>query len=410
MRFTDTPSVPARQRWSVLARAVALGVLGAALAVAAAGCGATPSTFRLDPVSSSGANPFTPPFGTDQTGTTPPPHHGGTISASTVGLFGGTQHASSCNPAQMVAFLQAHQDKAAAWAGVLGITPAAIPSFVNGLTPVILRSDTFVTNHGFVDGHATTVPAVLQAGTAVLVNQFGTPVTKCFCGNPLTPPPGHGHARFTGSTWPTFTSSSVTVIQASTVVINQFILVQPDTGTAFDRPRGTDGTDDRPAPPLPSPSGTGPSTSGSAGATSASWVVANCFADHGTGHLVLRGTVLVRNNDAAGSHSYQVTVAFGPSNPRYGETSTAVDNVAAGTTGTGEASTSDVASAATALTDGPIPCEITHIVDENQASPSRGATIPPPTPVPPSSSPSTPSTSASPSGTMTTASPSASPS
>jgi hypothetical protein len=45
---------------------------------------------------------------------------------------------------------------------------------------VLLRSDTVVTNHGFANGCSTTIPAVLQAGTAVLVDDKGVPVTKCY--------------------------------------------------------------------------------------------------------------------------------------------------------------------------------------------------------------------------------------
>lgn len=83
----------------------------------------------------------------------------------------------------MVAFLQANPQKASAWSGVLGITPGDIPAYVAGLTPLILRSDTAVTNHGFRDGKATNVHSVLQAGTAVLVDKYGVPRVRCHCGN-----------------------------------------------------------------------------------------------------------------------------------------------------------------------------------------------------------------------------------
>ena len=67
-------------------------------------------------------------------------------------------------------------------------TPAGIGAYVDSLTPVVLTDDTLVTNHGYRDGHATTLPAVLQAGTAVMVDTLGVPRVKCNCGNPLTPP------------------------------------------------------------------------------------------------------------------------------------------------------------------------------------------------------------------------------
>ena len=47
-------------------------------------------------------------------------------------------------------------------------TASEIPAFVDDLTPVLLRADTRVTNHGFVDGTANQIPAVLQAGLEAL--------------------------------------------------------------------------------------------------------------------------------------------------------------------------------------------------------------------------------------------------
>ena len=71
---------------------------------------------------------------------------------------------------------------------MLGIDPADIATYVGTLTPMQLRADTRVTNHGFVDGHATSLQSVLQAGTAVLVDDHGRPRVKCGCGNPLLDP------------------------------------------------------------------------------------------------------------------------------------------------------------------------------------------------------------------------------
>jgi hypothetical protein len=217
----------------------------------------------LQPVSSTGADPFMPPAGTNSTNVTPPPNTGGTVSGSAVGLFGGTLNQSTCDAGKMIAFLQAHPDKAAAWATVLGIQTGDIPKFIGELTPAILRSDTFVINHGFANGHATDVPSVLQAGTAVLVNAFGFPVTRCFCGNPLTKPTVFIHINFTGPRWTTFSTTNITVIQSTTVVVNQFTMVEPTTNVSFDRPRGTDGQQDtnvtQPSTTGPPPIGPAPS-------------------------------------------------------------------------------------------------------------------------------------------------------
>jgi hypothetical protein len=123
------------------------------------------------------------------------------------------ENVSTCNPQAMVAFLQQDPDKAVAWAGVMGISPADIPAFVGGLTSVVLRSDTMVANHGFENGHATIIAAVLLAGTGVLVDQRGLPVVKCFCGNPLTLPIAFQRATFVGTSWPNFATTTITFIQ-----------------------------------------------------------------------------------------------------------------------------------------------------------------------------------------------------
>jgi hypothetical protein len=164
----------------------------------------------------------------------------------------------ACDPKQMVTFLQQHPDKAAAWSAVLGIRPDAIPDYVGGLTPVILRSDTYVTNHGFNAGRPTTIPAVLQAGTAVLVDSKGVPVTKCYCGNPLTAPVEHRRRQYVGATWSGFSASRITVIRAARTEIKIFTLVDPTTNQMFDRPSGTTGGRDQDSNAQRAPGGTDP--------------------------------------------------------------------------------------------------------------------------------------------------------
>ena len=111
---------------------------------------------------------------------------------------------------------------------------------------MVLRSDTYVTNHGWSDGSVTSWPAVLQAGTAVLVDPYGNPVTRCFCGNPLTAPQSFTSVAYVGPRWTSFTSNSVTIInQQTTTVTNHYTIIDVHTGRGHDRPRGTDGERDR---------------------------------------------------------------------------------------------------------------------------------------------------------------------
>jgi serine/threonine protein kinase len=243
---------------------VAAGIAGWFFAAGAPNQAAA-TVVRTEPVLTAGENPFMPPVGKDQSNVTPPPKSRGTFAGNTPGLYGGSGDNAICDPKAMVAFLQEHPDKADAWAGVLGITAAEIPNYVAGLTPVILRSDTAVTNHGFVDGRATTVNSVLQAGTAVMVDSYGVPRVRCYCGNPLTPAVATASPTYVGPTWPTFSSSSVTFIEQVNVVINEFVVVEVLTNRILAQPRGSSGTPERPlrevsAPPESSGSGTSPQT------------------------------------------------------------------------------------------------------------------------------------------------------
>ena len=124
---------------------------------------------------------------TEQVGT---PLAGRVAQGGEPALYGGSRDTQVCDVETLVAFLTdpANQAKADAWSDVLGVEPAGIPDYVAGLTAVRLRYDTRVTNHGFRDGEANAFQSLLEAGTAVLVDNTGVPRVKCNCGNPLAEP------------------------------------------------------------------------------------------------------------------------------------------------------------------------------------------------------------------------------
>jgi hypothetical protein len=95
-----------------------------------------------------------------------------------------------CDREKLIKLLLANPDRLRAWANALGIdaTPKAVADYIRKLRPVTLTRDTQVTNHSFLDGDAQPYQAILQKGTAVLVDQTGKPVTRCRCGNPLSEP------------------------------------------------------------------------------------------------------------------------------------------------------------------------------------------------------------------------------
>jgi hypothetical protein len=208
-----------------------------------------PSEVLASPISTAGANPFTPKVGKDKGGLKPPAAaastSGGPVRyvASLPGLYGGTRNYKTCDAHQLVAFLGQNPAKAAAWASTLGISTTGIPHYVYGLTPVLLRTDTRVTNHGYVNGVADPIQSVLEAGTAVFVNRYGEPVVKCYCGNPLTPPELLSAPVYTGPLWASFTTINITIIQQSPTPINTYTLYDPNTGTEFKRTSGLHGHD-----------------------------------------------------------------------------------------------------------------------------------------------------------------------
>jgi len=252
------------------AQAVALGLavallIGAVVAALASGGGSSSASSSAkkevftEPISTS-RNPFSPPAGNDYP-RMPAVHPQGvsTQTGGQPGLYGGTMQTASCDKQQLVAYLQSNPDKASAWASTLGIEVSQISTYVSSLTGVLLRSDTRVTNHGYINGHATSFQTVLQAGTAVLVDDKGEPVTKCYCGNPLTPPIAYPPVYY-GPKWEGFNPASLTVVVKNTTIIDTFTLVDPATGQPITRRAG--GTQDTPSPPA-SPSGSTPPLTGS---------------------------------------------------------------------------------------------------------------------------------------------------
>jgi hypothetical protein len=88
---------------------------------------------------------------------------GGPVSynASLLGLYGGTRNYKTRDANKLIAFLEQNPSKAAAWASTLAIQTTQIKQYVEKLTPVLLPTDTRVTNHGFVNGVADPIQSVL---------------------------------------------------------------------------------------------------------------------------------------------------------------------------------------------------------------------------------------------------------
>lgn len=172
------------------------------------------------------------------------------VDGAAPGLYGGTRKVASCDVEKQISTLRAAPDKNRAFASAQDIEPSAVPDYLRSLTPVQLRMDTRVTNHGFRDGKATPYQAVLQAGTAVLVDDRGVPRVRCACGNPLLPPVAQENPRQTGKAWPGYRASDVVVVQPASKPVDEFVMVDPANGDWFTRPAGdTGGKDEKTDPP-----------------------------------------------------------------------------------------------------------------------------------------------------------------
>lgn len=110
------------------------------------------------------------------------------------GLYGGTEE-NTCDPERLISFLIANPEIGEAWAAVQGIPFSEIPSYIRSLEIRVLAEPVNVLNHGYdpVSGAAYEIDAVLDAGTAVLVDENGDIRTRCYCGNPIKPKPPTGH-------------------------------------------------------------------------------------------------------------------------------------------------------------------------------------------------------------------------
>lgn len=160
-------------------------------------------------------------------------------SGTTPGLYGGSNDEAVCDAGTLVAFLEDHPDEATAWASVQGIGPDGIADYVAGLTSVVLTTDTLVVNHGFANGQATPRDAVLQAGTAVMVDDTGVPRVKCGCGNPLLPPNSGSVdlGNVTGA-WDGFDAGQVAVVDPGQTA-ESLEVVDVETGDTITQPIGS---------------------------------------------------------------------------------------------------------------------------------------------------------------------------
>ncbi|MFG3409136.1 DUF6777 domain-containing protein [Streptomyces sp. NPDC048142] len=250
-------------------RRTALAALSAGVLFAAAGCGdggdrtakgttgtAEAEDVLLQSLTSPGPGPFTTSTAraTDSPSPTGAPDAEPTSATRTVhpvsgaapGLYGGTRSVAACDVERQSALLTEGEDKARAFAGAADIEAVQIPGYLKSLTPVVLRADAQVTNHGYSAGSATAFQAVLQAGTAVLVDSRGMPRVRCVCGNPLGPPVvTDGTVAHRGERWPGYDPARIVAVEPGLKAATSLIIVDTDDRTWIERAMGDSGGRDR---------------------------------------------------------------------------------------------------------------------------------------------------------------------
>lgn len=166
------------------------------------------------------------------------------------GLYFDAMSTSSCNRRALDALLKNNHDLAGAWGSALGTTGADAPAYLATLTPVRLRADTRVTAFSYADGEARPYRAILQAGTAVLIDNRGLPTVDCANSSPLAAPTSLTDPHYAGTAGAGFDPTGVIEIHPAGTVVREFGLVNSGGTAPFRRQPGNDGTHDVPQLPI----------------------------------------------------------------------------------------------------------------------------------------------------------------
>ncbi|MFC5061027.1 DUF6777 domain-containing protein [Actinomycetospora atypica] len=204
---------------------------------------------QLESVSSAGAMPFTAPVGDDVQNVASPENAAGPQAGNTGGLYAQDPAAPACDTQALIAQLTADPAKAAAWGRPLNVEPNGIGAYVTSLTTVTLRADIAVTEYGFSQGAFQPYPAVLQAGTAVMVNSYGEPTVKCQNGNPLgAATSSNDTGTVVGTAWSGFTAERTIRVTPAPAPQRTLTVVSPGTNAPAPAPVKT-----QPGPNTPNP-------------------------------------------------------------------------------------------------------------------------------------------------------------
>jgi len=182
----------------------------------------------------------------------------GAVSGSTEGIYRAGKGTSPCDRDGLGTFFKSNPSISDLWVRAAAgdpvlmateafktVTASALPAYVATLTPVFLRADTQVTAFSMAAAAFAPRQSVLQAGTAVLVDERGLPRLRCAGGSPLTSPARNAPtARRAGEPWPGFVLRATVVMTPAANPLRQFGLTPVTGETIFRRPAGSTGPQD----------------------------------------------------------------------------------------------------------------------------------------------------------------------
>ncbi|MBI5157687.1 MAG: hypothetical protein HZA58_06675 [Acidimicrobiia bacterium] len=209
------------------------------------------SPIDVDGVPTSGVSwsPFGPCFDSVD------PGHGADVRVATSpGTYGGMVTGDVCDVSVLSGTLAADDRLAAAWGAPLEVAATYLRDFIDTLTPVVLLADTAVTDHELRGDRVASRQAILQRGTAVLVDPVGVPRVRCMSGSPLrAPQPLPDDVQFRGEPWPGFSLDVIRRVPAGDRMVKSFVLIDVRTGHSVIKPAGIEGILARLAGPIATP-------------------------------------------------------------------------------------------------------------------------------------------------------------
>lgn len=161
---------------------------------------------------------------------------------TTAGVYGATLAGEVCDVGLLAAELADEETAREAWRTVLGTDGESLAESLSAFTAVVLLADTTVTDHFLDGGRIRSRFAILQRGTAVLVDATGLPRVRCISGSPLrAAAPIPAGVTVEGTPWDGFSLERVQMIPAAARTTSRFVLVDVHTGLALRRAPGVTG-------------------------------------------------------------------------------------------------------------------------------------------------------------------------